>query len=567
VSEFDPSVAQQLELFVRPTRSTPNWPDVLRRVRPQLWRRPAVLALAATVAVLVTAVGVTAALGGFDRWLSGKPGRPASASDQQRFRAANGRSWAAFPTGTQLRQLIDTTVGGKRYVLFGFRSGNQICLRLRAVSLGHTLDPACTPAQMLAHLEAPIDVVVPNAGLSDQYGHPSAEFSYGIVADGVTRVDVEATDGRHRAVVGGNAYLWAESEPNTGNQVTRIIATGLGTRVTTLTFPRTDLGLRAVPMTAATIPGPTRLQATIEHPRISWYQRREPRGMSIAAAKLTSQQRKDLELMDKGFTRLVKPDPLSNVVVGLSGNFCVLAIGIGVGEGCSTAGGFFQQGPLNGVEQYASGSASVVVGAAADRVSRIVLFTADGQRQRVALRDNLYSAFVPAGEAAKLVAYDARERVVGIQMISGFGAAGPPPGSLRNLQLTTRVRGPNGAVGTIRVGQVVDHLRCWAARFSTGQSQTGCKVAYPTGPWTYVESVQPAGRDLFVIGYVRPPVVSVRLRFADGSTIAARPVAGMFLFAIPRAHLSRTRQLAFVIGDDAHGKHVQRQGVLFRASR
>jgi hypothetical protein len=89
---------------------------------------------------------------------------------------------------------------------------------------------------------------------------------------------------------------------------------------------------------------------------------------------------------------------------------------------------------------------------------------------------------------------------------------------------------------------------------------------FPTGPWTYVESVQPAGHDVFVIGHVRAPVVRVRLRFANGDTIAARPVASLFMFAIPRSHLSRTRQLAFVIGYDRQGNRVQRQGVLFRAN-
>src|SRR5207244_3086383 len=84
---------------------------------------------------------LNAALGGFDAWLSGKPGKPAPRAEQQLFDAANGRTWAAFPKGTKLRELIRTTVGGKTYVLFGFRSGKSICLRLRAMSLGHTAEP------------------------------------------------------------------------------------------------------------------------------------------------------------------------------------------------------------------------------------------------------------------------------------------------------------------------------------------------------------------------------------------------------------------------------------------
>lgn len=566
MTDFDPAVRQQLELFAPVTRTGPDWTDVVARVRRPARRRPLVLALAAALALVAAGAGITAALGGFDRWLSGKPGKPAAASDQARFRAANGRSWAAFPTGTKLRQLIDTTVDGKRYVLFGFRSGNALCLELRAISFGHTLGPACTPASMVANLDAPITAVVPSTDLADKYNHPRAEFSYGIVADGVKHVDVEATEGSHSAIVGGNAYLWVESEPNTGSQVTRITAKGPGARVTTLAFPRADLAPGPQFTTTAVHAGPTRLQATIPHPRIGWYERREPRGVSIADAKLTPDQRKDVERMDRGFTRLVKPDPLSNVVVGLSGHLCLLAIGIGGGEGCSPPSSFFQQGPLNMAEQYATGGASLIVGAAADGVSRIVVFTADGQRQRVPLEDNLFSAFVPARQAAKVVGYDRGGRVVAIGKIPGFGGRGLPTGALRNVHTAVRTTGPNGASGTILVGAAVRGLQCWRATFSTGQSQTGCKPTYPTGPWTYVEDVQPAGRDLFVLGYVRPPVVRVRLRFADGSSIGAKPVDGLFLLAIPRAHLSRTRQLAFVTGYDAHGKRVQRQGVLFRTN-
>ena len=78
--------------------------------------------------------------------------------------------------------------------------------------------------------------------------------------------------------------------------------------------------------------------------------------------------------------------------------------------------------------------------------------------------------------------------------------------------------------------------------------------------------MQPAGRDIFILGHVRAPVVRVRLRFDNGDVVSAKPVDGLFMFAVPRAHLSRTRQFAFVIGYDARGNRVQRQGVLFRAN-
>jgi len=86
----------------------------------------------------------------------------------------------------------------------------------------------------------------------------------------------------------------------------------------------------------------------------------------------------------------------------------------------------------------------------------------------------------------------------------------------------------------------------------------------PTGPWTEADLVQPAGRDLFVIGHVRAPVVRVQLEFANGDVLKTHPVKGLFVFAIPRAHLSPKRQLAFAVGYSTEGWRIQKQGVLFR---
>src|SRR5262249_2647769 len=82
-----------------------------RRRRP----RTLVIAVAAvvTVAVVASALAATGAdpLGAFRSWVAGSPGRPASMQAQRQFLAANGRSWAAFPSTTRLRVLIRTTVG------------------------------------------------------------------------------------------------------------------------------------------------------------------------------------------------------------------------------------------------------------------------------------------------------------------------------------------------------------------------------------------------------------------------------------------------------------------------
>ena len=43
MTELDPQVDQQLQLLVAPTRTAPDWNDVVRRSQPELWRRPLVL--------------------------------------------------------------------------------------------------------------------------------------------------------------------------------------------------------------------------------------------------------------------------------------------------------------------------------------------------------------------------------------------------------------------------------------------------------------------------------------------------------------------------------------------
>jgi hypothetical protein len=196
---------------------------VLRRTRARHTHR-LVVAIAAVVAVLGCAAGVTAALGGFHAWLSGAPGKPASGTEQRRFATTNAASLAGFPKDTKLRELIRTNVGGKVYVLLGFRSGDSLCLRLKAVSLGHSIGPVCAPAARLRHSPAPVLPVITQFSFSDRYNHPSAAVSFGIAADGLSRVVVHTVDGDHRAALDGNAYLWVQNEPNTGQAALSVTA-------------------------------------------------------------------------------------------------------------------------------------------------------------------------------------------------------------------------------------------------------------------------------------------------------------------------------------------------------
>src|SRR4029079_17539144 len=92
----------------------------------------------ALVAVVATPLG--AAIGrtfdDFSAWLTGEPGTKASDADQDGFDRANARSWTAFPPGTELRKLLVARAAGTDFTLYGFRSGESLCLRLPGQGAG-----------------------------------------------------------------------------------------------------------------------------------------------------------------------------------------------------------------------------------------------------------------------------------------------------------------------------------------------------------------------------------------------------------------------------------------------
>jgi hypothetical protein len=561
MNEFDARVFDLLDAFTPEPRRWPNWQDVLRRAHARHTRR-LLVAVAAAVAVLATAAGVTAALGGFHAWLSGSPGKPAPKAEQERFERANEQSIAAFPKGTKLRELIRTRVDGKLYVLLGFRSGDSLCLRLRAVSLGHSLDPQCAPASRLRHATAPILPVVGVSGFSDKYNHPSAAVSYGIAADGVSRVVVHAIDGDHRAVLGGNAYLWVQNEPNSGQHALSVTATrSSGARIT---LPIQPVGMFATERPVPRRPrGPTTVQRRILHPTIAWYLRGEKRGVGLnEVRRVVTYGNGTLD----DSTRLVKPDPESNVLVGLAGEWCLVLVTNpgGPGTGCDSPKGFWSRGPLNVMGSSEGNRFVRFSGAAADGVRRIVVFLADGQRQEASLRDNLFTVLLDSAEfPARLVAYDAAGRIVGIDTPPWFMPK-PVPKAATRLHRVLRVRGAHGTVAVLRVGRRVHGYRCWRVDFSTGQSPGACSPAEFSAASIWPDLVQPARPDLFVIGHTIGPIARVQLEFPNGDVRKTRPVAGLFVVAVPRSHLTRKRQTAFVVGYTSEGRVVQRKGVVFK---
>jgi hypothetical protein len=563
-----------LEDLVAGASFNSDWADVVGRAgvtdRRSLWRairgrRRWAVALAAVVAVIVIGSALGAAgigpFGAIHSWLTGTPGKPASVAAQRAFASHNGNSWASFPRTTRLRQLIDVRFDGQRYILYGFRSGNSVCLTLRAVTLQASLPPACAPVSVVARLSAPLVPIVAARVVPAFPERRSPQVSFGIAADSVTGVEVDATDGEHPASLGGNAYLWVEPSPNTANRVSAITAslrTGRHVSVAVNTF-----SLFAAPLEARRATGPARVETRLQRPHIGWIERGEKRGLSPAQAHLTPAQR-------RGFgsgsdARLVKPDPSSDIVVGISGGCLYLEGAVG----CNSLSNFFSRGPFTFMTSGggANGSDAFidVGGAAADGVTAIKAFLPDGTSESLALKDNLFAGVVPSAQPLRLVAYNSAGRVVGVETMPIFARPAPP--SARHLKQAATVTGGAGGSATLSLGPTIDNLRCWRVATSAGPAQGLCERRSITGPWVSLTGLQPAGSDVFVFGTTRDPVATVQLRFADGITTKATLVNGWFIAAVPKNELSRERKKAVVEGLDAAGHVVQQPAFFFKAKR
>ena len=509
----DTLIRDELDALVADTQRAPNWDDVLRRARRPLYRRPLVLVLVAFVAVASGAI-VAAATGGFGKWLTGQPGRPAPAEEQKRFKAENSQSWLAFPTGTKLRELLRTTVAGEQYVLYGFRSGDSLCLRLNSTA-GQEPILGCAPTSTVSRTSVPIVPVVGNGTLVERNSLVSANVSFGIVADGVKRVNVHGFEGTDPAVVGGNAYLFVRSDPNTGSRVASVTAVDNAGRASTVALAGARWPL-SFGQSTRPVRGPQHVEAPIKNPRVGWFMRNEKRGYSLDQVPLTPEQRVNLEHEGlQGFLRLFKPDPLSNRVVGLAGNLCLVS-GSG-GGACSPPKDFFARAPIN-VMSSVSGSSEFagLDGVVADGIARVVIYFADGRSQAAPLRDNLFTALVPnAGFPIRIVGFDSQGRVAGFLTWPTPFFRMPAPRAAKKLHYVYDINGAHGTTAVVRAGRDVHGFRCWRFTFSTGSVSAGCRQTIGNQHMS-VARIQPVGRDLFVFGFADKLVARVEVHFANG---------------------------------------------------
>jgi hypothetical protein len=466
-SRFREALEHQVPLRVE---RRPDWADVIDRVQAQQNpRRARRLLLGGALAFALVIVASTLAATGHNvfgtigSWLNGKPGQPASSGEQAGFTNRNDASYAAFPSDTKIRRLTQTTVDGQAFTLLGFKSGESFCLRLvRARQTGARGTNQCVTLRELDASQSPVLVAsqawfpTASAYINGIFGFAddtvrSIEYRRGRGAwetVGVTNNVFVALDGRQSGTV---------KHPNPLPSIVQVRAvTRSGKRIPVpfvsdeASYPN---GLPSVPsyLTRGNtkpqdLPGPAEVYAPFSGGTIGWLVGHEPRGIAWQPPHLF------VNIGTMVFSRAVQPDPASPVRIGLflvrtvASRFmprlkpgtlvlCETVIrplnGPSGGIGCNTqiaAGSLFNAGQpftsnFMGPEQITE-----FAGATADGVTSIKLYLASGRVIPAALRDNAYTVAGPTAQfPAKLVAFDAKGRVVGLQVLGGPARATPCP--------------------------------------------------------------------------------------------------------------------------------------------
>lgn len=405
----------------------------------RLRAHPALVAAAVVVVVLlVVGAALAAALGGFSHWLSGTPGRTAPPAVQAQFAANNAHSFSGFPVGTVLHQLLVEHTGRATYVLYGFRSGDQLCLRLVARgSSGRRAALSCAPRLALVHARAPVEVAM----IDDPIGLPhrlpphrgvlsanDASASFGFVADNVSRVALSANGQTEQAKVANDAFLAVRMHPGRGSRVETVEATLRNGRTAAIPFSPA-LGPPSLQQVRGAIPGPHTVQRRLGAGTIGWLNHHQARGQSLAQAHIPRSKLIGYRSGGIAYARVLRPDPRSNVrvvafLIGKRGhNLCFgvfVGGGGGGGEGCSVR---LAPTPLNTMLSLGAGGGQFAVlgGLARDGVATLNLYLADGERWPVPLSNNAFAIEVPRDKfPVALVAYDAAGRIVGIDPNRGF---------------------------------------------------------------------------------------------------------------------------------------------------
>lgn len=587
--EFEPAVAEALERHTPVAAPREDWQDAVRRARPRAGRARVVRAIVATAAVLLLLIVVTP-IGGaireqvadFSDWLAGSPGTAVSEEEQRAFDAANARSWIGFPGSPELRRLIRAERDGVTYDLLGFRSGNSLCVRVTASGEARGSTTLCAPISDLRNDDAPARVLVADWGIGrgvkketvgfDTYTAPLAQVTAGIAADGVESLELVDDAGRHRVDTESNAFLYVAARPDVGQRVTDVRAQLESGEAVRIPFAVSPWGPGGGYGGGSGKPGgPTRVERVVEGGSIGWVERREERGEPL-------DERQELGMLrEVEFARVLTPDPGSSKRVAIAiGEFrslrptggesgrrglCTYLITRGgTGGGCGRLDDMFPRAPFTmGYSVIGAGDQfATFAGVASDDVSRLELFTATGNRIEVPLRDNAYLAEVSLARfPAKLVAYDAQERVIGIEETPREQGPARPYGR-PVVELEATVEGVGSlALQALRTREGGE---CWSAR-GTGKAsvRTGSCVPkeWVDAPIRLGTLPDPA---VFLYGRVRSDIERLELSFADGKTSEITPSErGYVLTVLPREQRRAGRELVEVVGRGAGGEIVARR--------
>jgi hypothetical protein len=431
MTTFDPRVREQLDQLVPDVPVAGDWAAIVTSARRRRQRRRlSTLAVSVAVLALVAASplggAVVRGVGGFSDWLAGTPGPPASPSAQSPFERAH-----RFPGRPRLHKLLHTTVDGRRFDLFGFATGEVVCLRVTVDRLRDAGPQAACASR--ADLRRSGDLVVPVKANLD-LGRPSRYLlTFGLAAAKVTRVAVETDTGMSAALVGNGAFLHVLASRRAGVWARAIEATTRSGRASVVPVSVEARGSSPL-ATGLRLHGPSRAERALKGGTIGWFARREPRGESARQAGLTA-----LGGCCTGFVRVIHPDPGDFLAVAIGDRTLVphlprrarvpglnaICVGEltpgGLGAGCGLHG-LFSEGPL-ALSWGFSGAGQqfwVVSGVVSDDVARIEVFQGDGRRWAAPLRDNA-TAFrvLRAKFPIRIVAYDSAGRVIAIKTLRG----------------------------------------------------------------------------------------------------------------------------------------------------
>jgi hypothetical protein len=587
--------AEVAALLPIPSGVRPDWDDVVRRARFPHRRLSRAILLAAAVGALAVAAAASPlgaalvrTLDDFSAWIRGEPGQPASPAEQQAFQEANARSWAGFAPDAKLRRLLETEVSGTSFTLFGFRSGDLLCLRLVATGGASGTSTHCAPVRSLQRTESPALVVaadepVGSSGRTAQgYTGDAYTATFGIASDGVRGVVVRADDGTHDALVGGNAFLHVADHPKVGTRVRGVEAVAANGDRAPLGFQSSPFGMLDLPPPPkGKAQGPARVERHVSGGSIGWIERQEPRGEPLPQSlrpRVEGMSSHMLGGVRPVLERVLRPDPSDVLRMGILAGassargpldtICYLVIGPGgIGGTCERVDRIFARGPFTlGLGGSGPSEYSQLSGLASDDVAALRVFVATGKTIDVPLADNAFFARVARSEfPIRIVAYDSQSRVIGIETFRDDGMTSPaPPRARSTVRRLARVVGDQGGTSTLRAGEAVGGYRCWTIDFGDGHGGGGC-TPWPSKerPLLYLHFDRDRG-NVFLTGQVPPSVASVRVTFTDGTGTSVRPISGFVVYAIPSEHVVGGGVFVELAAEDASGRELDRSGLRSR---